>query len=82
MREEERFDAAISCLPLRLKRFAQTLSREEKQQTEEIRLRTGQGMTLLRGGKEYPVGEGAECMVQQEDLETVCMKATRRRRLT
>ena len=72
MREEERFDAAISCLPLRLKRFAQTLSREEKQQTEEIRLRTGQCMTLLRGGKEYPAGEGAECMVQQEDLETVC----------
>ena len=72
MREEERFDAAINCLPLRLKRFAQTISREEKQKTEEIRLRTGQPMTLLREGREYPAGEGAECVVAQEDLETVC----------
>lgn len=72
MREEERFDAAINCLPLRLKRFAQTISREEKQKTEEIRLRTGQPMTLLREGREYPAGEGTECVVAQEDLETVC----------
>ena len=36
MREEERFDTAINCLPLRLKRFAQTISREEKRKTEEI----------------------------------------------
>lgn len=72
MREEERFDAAIRCLPLRLKRFAQQLSLEEKQKTEEIRLRTGQPLTLLRDGREYPAGEGAECMVVPEDLETVC----------
>ena len=72
MKEEERFEEAIHCLPLRLKRFAQRVSLEEKRKTEEIRLRTGQPLTLLWGGREYPAGEGAECMVQQEDLETVC----------
>lgn len=72
MNEEQRFDEAIRCLPLRLKRLAQTISREEKRQIEEIRLRTGQTMTLLRGGREYPVGEGTECVVMPEDLETVC----------
>lgn len=72
MNEEQRFDEAICCLPLRLKRFAQGLSLEEKRKTEEIRLRTGQPLTLLRDGREYPAGEGAECIVQQEDLETVC----------
>ena len=72
MKEEQRFDAAINCLPLRLRRFAQTISFEEKRKTEEIRLRTGQTVTLLRDGREYPVGEGAEYVVAQEDLETVC----------
>lgn len=72
MKEEQRFDEAIRCLPLRLKRLAQTISREEKQQTEEIRLRTGQPMTLLRGGREYPIGENEACVVMPEDLETVC----------
>ena len=72
MNEEQRFDAAISCLPLRLRRFAQTVNREEKRKTEEIRLRTGRPMTMLREGREYIAGEGAECMVAQEDLETVC----------
>lgn len=79
MKEREsvqRFDAAASFLPLRLKRMALQLKTEEKQVTEEFRLRTGQPLTVLFDGREYPVGDGEEAIVQQEDLETVCNLAT------
>ncbi len=79
MKEREsvqRFDAAAAFLPLRLKKLALQLKAEEKRAAEEFRLRTGQPLTVLFDGREYPVGEGAEATVQQEDLETVCNLVT------
>lgn len=75
-REAERFDAAANCLPLRLKRLALQRTAEEKRLTEEFRLRAGQPMTLLCGGREYPLAPGEDALVRQEDLETVCNLVT------
>lgn len=72
----QRFDAAAGFLPLRLKRLALQLKTEEKCGTEEFRLRTGQPLTLLYEGREFPLGESEECIVRQEDLETVCNLVT------
>ena len=74
--EIARFDAAANCLPLRLKRLALQLTAEEKQAAEELRLRAERPLTVLAGGAEYPLGAWAECIVHQEDLETVCNVVT------
>lgn len=79
MKEREsiqRFDAAAAFLPLRLKKLALQLKAEEKRAAEEFRLRTGQPMTVLYEGREYPLGESADAVVRQEDLETVCNLVT------
>ncbi len=56
--------------------MALQLKTEEKQMTEEFRLRTGQPFTVLFDGREFPVGDGEEAIVRQEDLETVCNLVT------
>lgn len=75
-REEERFDEAAGFLPLRLKRIAMQRSAEEKQATEEFRLRVGQPLALLAQGREWSPEEGGDALVRQEDLETVCNLVT------
>ena len=66
-----RYEEAVRLLPQRLRRAAEELSAETKENAEELRLRAGGRLTVLCGGKELPLG-GEDFLVKQEELETVC----------
>lgn len=69
--EISRYRQAAVFLPVRLRKLAETLPREEQAVAEEFRLRTGRPMTVL-----LPEGETcpwpAEPPVEPEELETLC----------
>ena len=67
-----RYQEAAGILPLRLRKLALSLPAEDQAAAEEIRLRTGQPLTVLLPEGEVPLG--AE--VEPEELETLCDLAT------
>ena len=74
MKEREeisRYRQAAMFLPVRLRKLAETLPREDQAVAEEFRLRTGRPMTvLLPGGETCPWP--SEQPVEPEELETLC----------
>lgn len=74
MKEQEeisRYRQAVAFLPVRLRKLAETLPKEDQTTAEEFRLRTGRPMTVL-----LPEGETcpwpSEPPVEPEELETLC----------
>lgn len=59
-----RYAQAVACLPPRLMGLALTVPDEEREETEELRLRVGQVMRRSAGGREFPVG-GAPVTVDE-----------------
>ena len=71
-RDTHNYQQAVAVLPGRLRRAALALPEEVQKRAEEIRLRSGQTMTVLGGGQEWDTGEP----VSGEDLESLCNLAT------
>lgn len=67
-----RYEAAAAILPLRLRRAALLLSKEEQRRAEEFRLRAGRALSVLLPEGEVPL----EPVVETEELETLCDLAT------
>lgn len=67
-----RYEGAAVILPLRLRKAALLLPREDQRRAEEFRLRSGQALSVL-----LPEGEAKlDVVVEQEELETLCDLAT------
>lgn len=63
-----RYEEAASVLPVRLRKLAMTLPKEQRAVAEEFRLRAGRPMTVL-----LPTGEVAlDGIVEPEELDTLC----------
>ena len=69
-----KFGEAIRYLPMRFRNLAIRLSSEEKEKTEEFRLRAGGGFSVFSGGKERVITENA---VAAEDIISVLDLATK-----
>ena len=67
-----RYRAAAAILPSRLRAAAVAVPEREQAIAEEIRLRTGQLMTILLPDGETPT----DALIEPEDLETLCDIAT------
>lgn len=70
----EQYEQAAHLLPVRWQRVAMQLPDWQKEQAEEIRLRTGHPLTVLLPQGESAVGEDA--VVTQGDLELLCDTVT------
>lgn len=68
----ERYRAAAAILPSRLRTAALAIPEAQQAIAEEIRLRTGQLMTILLPDGERPT----DALIEPEDLETLCDIAT------
>jgi len=69
----ERFEQAAKLLPARWQYAALSLPDGQKAQAEELRLRVGQGMTVLLPEGEVTVpGEILQSTVTRQDLEQLC----------
>ena len=69
----ERYEQAVSLLPLRWRKVALQIADWKKALVEEIRLRTGQPMTvLLSEGEQFLQQETPRMVVEQNDLEQLC----------
>lgn len=67
-----RYEEAAALLPVRLRKAALVLPEVQKAAAEELRLRAGRAMSVL-----LPEGEQSlECIVEPEELETLCDIAT------
>ena len=67
-----RYESAAAVLPGNLRRAALALTTDDRRQAEEIRLRSGQEMTVIVAGCERSCG----VTVEQEDLEALCNLVT------
>ena len=74
--ELQRFAQAVRLLPLRWQRGAEQLSDGEKIRCEELRLRTGQPVTVLLPTGETCLPGGGEARVTSGDLEQMCDRIT------
>lgn len=69
----ERYEQAVSLLPLRWRKTALQIADWQKALAEELRLRTGQPLTvLLPEGEQFLQQETPRMMVAQYDLEQLC----------
>ena len=68
------YEQAAQLLPARWQRIAMQLPDWQKEQAEELRLRTGHPMTVLLPQGEQTIGEDA--VVTQGDLELLCDTVT------
>ena len=69
----ERYEQAAALLPMRWQRLAMKLPDWQKAQAEELRLRTGQPMTvLLAEGERFVQQDTPRMTVAQNDLEQLC----------
>lgn len=66
------YEEAAAVLPLRLRKAALSLSEGQMAEAEEIRLRTGQALSVRLSAGEITLEEA----VEPEDLETLCDLAT------
>lgn len=71
-KESMRYESAAAVLPGNLRRAALALTTDDRRQAEEIRLRSGQEMTVIVAGCERSCG----VTVEQEDLEALCNLVT------
>ncbi len=69
----ERYEQAASLLPLRWRKTALQIADWQKVAAEELRLRTGQPITvLLPEGEQFVQQETPRMIVEQRDLEQLC----------
>lgn len=73
--DKGRFDQAVALLPLRWQRQVRQMPEEQRQAAEEIRLRSGQPLTVLLPGGEVQPGQEGE-VVSSGDLEQMCDSLT------
>lgn len=71
--EAERYAAAASILPGRIRKAAMAIPEERRRKAEELRLRAGKRPTVLLPEGEIPLPCGP---VEPEELETLCDLAT------
>lgn len=73
----ERYEQAVSLLPMRLQRAARHLPDWKKAQAEELRLRVGHPLTvLLPEGEQFSTEELPRAAVSRTDLEQMCDAVT------
>ena len=73
----ERYEQAVSLLPMRLQRAARQLPDWKKEHAEEIRLRVGRPLTvLLPEGEQLSTDEMPRTIVSRGDLEQMCDAVT------
>lgn len=70
----ECFSQAIACLPPRLQKEAFAVPNPQKERCEEIRLRTGQKLSIVLNGMEQTAGNA---VIQSEDLRETVSRAAR-----